>query len=72
MVGAHSGLERVSCLLDTERRGWNVAKVKNIFLPHEAEAILSIPISVGLPADSIVWAETMDGKFTMKSVYKVA
>lgn len=71
-VGAHSGLERVSSLLDTERRGWNVARVRNTFLPHEDEMVLSIPISAGLPADSIVWAGITNGKFTVKSAYKVA
>ena len=29
-----------------------MGKVKNTFLPHEAELILSIPISARLPEDS--------------------
>lgn len=71
-VGAHSGMERVSSLLDTERRGWDVERVRNTFLPYEAEVILSIPISAGFPADSILWAGTPNGKFTVKSAYKIA
>ena len=55
-VGAHTGMEMVSSLVDVERRGWDVGKVKNIFLPHEAELILSIPISARLPKDSLIWA----------------
>lgn len=71
-VGAHSGMERVSSLLDIERRGWDVERVRNTFISHEAEVILSIPISVGLLADSLLWAGTPNGKFTVKSAYKVA
>ena len=71
-VGAHSRMERVSSLLDTERRGWDVERVRNTFLPHEAEVILSIPISAGFLADSILWVGTPNGKFIVKSAYKIA
>ncbi|KAK9987796.1 hypothetical protein SO802_028035 [Lithocarpus litseifolius] len=71
-VGSHSGLERVSSLIDVEKRGWDVGKVKNTFLPHEAELILSIPISARLPEDSLIWAWTPNGRFTSKSAYNVA
>ena len=33
--GSHMEVEMVSSLIDLERRGWNVAMVKNIFLSHE-------------------------------------
>ena len=45
---------------------------KNIFLPHEAKVVLSIPISGRLPKDSVMWAWTTNGIFTVKSAYKVA
>ena len=48
LVGAHSGLEKVSSLLDVDRWGWDLGKVKNTFLLHEVELILSIPISARL------------------------
>ena len=62
----------VLSLVDVERRGWDVGKVKNMFLPHEVELILSIPISARLPEDSLIWAWTLNGRFTVKSAYKVA
>ena len=71
-VVAYSGLEKVSSLVDIDRRGWDVRKVKNTFLPHEAELILSIPISAKLPEDSLIWAWTSYGRFTVKSAYNVA
>nr|POE82123.1 hypothetical protein CFP56_57259 [Quercus suber] len=46
----------VENLLDREVGGRNTSVVKNCFLPYEAEAILSIPISQSLPDDALVWA----------------
>ena len=71
-VGVHSGLELVSSLVDVERRGWDVEKVKNMFFPNEAELILSIPISARLPEDSLIRAWTLNGRLSVKSAYKVA
>ena len=46
--------------------------MKQNFIPHDVEAILSIPISPYLPDDSQIWAWTQNGKFTMRSAYHVA
>ena len=72
LVGPHGEWEKVSALVDKDRRGWDVGKVKNMFLPHEADLILSIPISAKLPKDSLIWAWTSNGMFTVKSAYIVA
>ena len=64
--------ELVESLLNREIGGWNTSVVKNCFLPHEAEAILSIPISNCLPDDALVWAWNKKGNFTVKSAYHVA
>ena len=37
--------EKVKGLIVRDRAEWNVERVRSIFLPHEAEAVLSIPIS---------------------------
>lgn len=71
-IGVHSGLEKVSSLLDIDRRAWDVVKVRNTLPPHEAEVVKSIPISISLPEDSIIWAWTPNGRFTVKNTYKVA
>ena len=70
-VGTHLRLE-VSSLVDVDRRGWDVGKVKNTFLPHKAELILSMPISARLLEDSFIWAWNSNGRFTVKSAYIVA
>ena len=36
------------------------------------EAILSIPISAKLLVDHLIWVETNNGGFSIRSVYKVA
>lgn len=59
-------------LLDQEFGRWNTSAIKNSFLPHEAEAILSIPISQSLSDDALVWAWKKKGNFTVKSGYHVA
>ena len=41
-------------LLDQEFGRWNTSVVKNCFLPHEMEAILSIPISQSMLDDALV------------------
>lgn len=69
--GLHTEVEMVSSLIDAERRDWNVAMVKNTFLPHEVEFILGIPISSRLSKDSLTWAWTPNGRFTMRSAYQV-
>ena len=64
--------ELVETFLDQEFRRWNTSVVKNSFLPHEVEAILSILISQSLSDDALVWAWTKNGNFTVKSAYHVA
>ena len=63
---------RVGELIDTNAMCWKFSVVDFIFLPHEAEAIKSIPLSVCFPSDKLVWAETANGKFTVKSAYHLA
>ena len=58
--------------IDSELGGWDINVVKSVFLPFEAEAILSIPISPSLPEDALIWAWTKKGDFMVKSAYRVA
>ena len=41
------------------------------FLPHEAEAILSLPLSFNGKEDMLIWAETTNGYYTTKSAYRL-
>ena len=44
--------EKVEGLIVWDRAEWNVERVRSIFLPHEAEVVLSILISPMNPRDS--------------------
>ncbi|KAL0012456.1 hypothetical protein SO802_007564 [Lithocarpus litseifolius] len=50
---------------------WNEEVVRNLFLPHEAESILAIPLSLRRPSDRIAWKHTPSGMFTTSSAYKL-
>ena len=64
--------ELVATFIDHDLGRWKTSVVKKSFLLHEAETILSIPISQNLPEDTLVWAWTKKGNFTVKSAYHVA
>ncbi|XP_075649368.1 putative mitochondrial protein AtMg00310 [Castanea sativa] len=59
-------------LIDNESKEWKVDVVHQNILSQVVEAILSIPLSVNGARDKIVWAENKNGKFSVRSVYKVA
>ena len=59
-------------LLGEEGMEWDIELVRGLFLPQDAEAILSIPIGELVAKDRTVWAEDKIGKFFVKSVYRLA
>nr|POE85265.1 hypothetical protein CFP56_54619 [Quercus suber] len=63
---------RLDNLLDLDRGGWDIEKVRGTFLHHEAEVILGIPISLRLLEDFQSWAWTKNGAFFVRSGYEVA
>ena len=68
----HLESNKLACLLDTTTGSWDVDKMRHSFLPHEAEVILGISIKPRLLNDSFIWAWTKNGRFSVKSAYKVA
>ncbi|KAL0011083.1 hypothetical protein SO802_006191 [Lithocarpus litseifolius] len=62
----------VSSLINNRSATWKSKVVKHVFLQHEADAILSIPLSQYLPEDKLVWVGTQNGMFTVLSAYKLA
>lgn len=62
----------VSELILHELVGWKKQVVEAFFLPYEAENIKSIPLSIHLPLDKIIWAATTNGLFSVRGVYKLA
>nr|POF09949.1 hypothetical protein CFP56_58251 [Quercus suber] len=62
----------VSALIDAKSGAWKTNMIRDVFIDHEADSILSIPLSTTLPADKPVWTATANGKFGVKSAYHLA
>ncbi|KAK9988041.1 hypothetical protein SO802_028280 [Lithocarpus litseifolius] len=62
---------KVRSLIDQDQVRWNEEVVRNLFLLHEAESILAIPLSLRRPLDRIAWKHTPLGMFTTSSAYKL-
>ncbi|XP_075659272.1 uncharacterized protein LOC142629188 [Castanea sativa] len=63
---------RVCDLIDGSRKEWKKDLISQCFLPQDVEAILSIPLSAQGGIDRMIWSETKNGKFTVRSAYKLA
>ena len=50
---------KVSSLIDPDRVAWRTKVVQQLFMPHEADIILGIPLSTRRPNDRIIWAHTL-------------
>ena len=61
----------VSSLIQHSSGTWNAALIDQIFLPNEAELIKSIPLSIRDRDDAVVWSREQNGKFTVRSAYKM-
>ena len=61
----------VSLLIVSVTSGWCDELVRQVFLSANVHSILSIPLSVRMPQDKLVWAFTSKGNFTVRSVYKI-
>ena len=63
---------KVDVLIDAENGEWKADLIREVFLEHEADSILSIPLGTILPADKLVWTAAANGKFSVKSAYNLA
>ncbi|XP_065619737.1 uncharacterized protein LOC136063366 [Quercus suber] len=63
---------RVSELISQDSATWRTVIIDAIFLPHEADLIKSIPLSLRRPEDKLVWAGTFNGLFSVRSAYRLA
>jgi len=61
----------ISLLIDPVTGGWCDEPVRQVFLPVDVHSILSIPLSVRMPRDKLVWTFTSKGNFTVRSAYKI-
>lgn len=55
---------KVSILVDHNLGTWKKEDIKQLFLLHEANAIISIPLSLRMPTSWMVWSKTPLGNFS--------
>ena len=60
-------IAKVSDLIQDSPRGWNHHLIQSIFLPHDASAILGIPLCETPQPDTLVWGSTQDGRYSVRS-----
>ena len=60
---------RVAELIKGTSPEWDEDKIRTIFLPYDANAILQIPLSSRSPPDQLIWHATKNGKYSVRSGY---
>lgn len=63
---------RVADLFDPETRQWNVERLNHLFNGEDVDRILNTAIPPRGAEDKLVWHYSKDGKYTVKSAYKIA
>lgn len=58
-------------LIDEETPYWLEERVCEDLMPHEAIAVLSIPLSRRQPEDTLIWNRTKNGAYTTRSAYRL-
>ncbi|GLT29624.1 hypothetical protein SLA2020_044780 [Shorea laevis] len=62
---------RVSSLIDQIAWKWDPIKLQLLFPNDTIEKISSIPLSKNCAQDRLIWRHTTDGRFTVKSAYRL-
>lgn len=63
---------QVSNLIDQNLCCWKSRLLDSLFLPFKVDVIRAIPLSSRLLDDKLIWVETQNGSFMVRSAYKVA
>ena len=67
-----SQVSMVRDLIDSESKEWKADLICQHFLAQDVDAILSIPVSANGARDKMVWVENKNGRFSVRSAYKLA
>uniref|UniRef100_A0A2N9FN80 Protein kinase domain-containing protein n=1 Tax=Fagus sylvatica TaxID=28930 RepID=A0A2N9FN80_FAGSY len=65
----NQSISQVAHLIDPQSRTWKEELIREIFLPHDAAAILGVPLSLRHQNDSLVWGGTKNGVYAVRSGY---
>nr|POE97855.1 hypothetical protein CFP56_35423 [Quercus suber] len=60
---------KVSTLINSHTRSWDVDLLKALFRPEEAQLISGIPLGSASARDKVIWPHNQSGVYTVKSGY---
>jgi hypothetical protein len=63
--------EYVSSLILHDSGTWNSELIDQVFIPSDAELIKSIPLSIQVRDDALVWSREKNGKYSVRSAYRL-
>ncbi|KAL0015374.1 hypothetical protein SO802_002443 [Lithocarpus litseifolius] len=63
---------KVSSLIDMETREWNRQLIDQLISPWLAQRIKAIPLCQTLQEDCIVWRQSKDGNYSVKTGYQIS
>jgi hypothetical protein len=64
-------IAKVSDLIQDSPRGWDHHLVQSTFIQHDANVILGIPLCERPQQDTLVWGGTQDGRYSVRSGYRL-
>jgi len=62
----------VSDLIAVEERVWDIDKIESLFLDDTVQTILDTPLFREVQNDRIAWMMERNGRYTVKTGYKLA
>lgn len=69
--GAGQDIRKVCQLIDPNSKSWNEPLIRSIFIPMDVGKILQIPLPATPTRDKIIWKDSVNGQYSVKSGYKI-
>nr|GMD06114.1 uncharacterized mitochondrial protein AtMg00310-like [Ipomoea batatas] len=61
----------VNSLMNEELNGWDVEILNDLLLERDRHLVLKVPITMSKGVDSLYWAGEVDGRYSVRSAYRL-